>query len=247
MEERTVLVTGASRGIGRACAIALARTGHNIVLNYCNNYDAALETAHTIEKSAMEVLIRQADISDVNEIAEMVDAAVERFGRIDVLVNNAGIAQYISVDDITEDDWERVLSVNLKGVFFCSQLVLRHMKHWGHGKIINISSQAGRTGGYFNGAHYAASKAGIINLTKSFAKAAAPYSVLVNCITPGVISTEMNRALTDKQSELLRQSIPLKRFGTPEEVAEVVAFLASDACSYMTGATIAVNGGMFML
>jgi 3-oxoacyl-[acyl-carrier protein] reductase len=243
---KVALITGASRGSGRECAIALARHGYNVVINYLTNCEEAIKTQRDAQGFGITAISIQADVADKRQVDRMVGAVLDKFGQIDVLVNSAGVSEIKPIEDIDEASWNRIMDINLKGTFFCSQAVLKHMKLRRQGRIINIASQAGQTGGYFIGAHYSVSKAGIICLTKSLAKVGAAYGILVNCVSPGLIDTDMSAAYPPQLKEDLIRSIPLGRMGQPKEVASVVVFLASEEASYITGADIPVNGGMFM-
>jgi 3-oxoacyl-[acyl-carrier protein] reductase len=246
LNSKVALITGAARGIGRECALTLAQRSYNIVINYRSSYDRAVETQKMVQNFGVQAFCVHADISDKLQVDNMVRAVLNEFAHIDVLVNNAGVSEIKPLRDIDEISWNRVIDVNLKGTFFCSQRVLEHMKERRRGRIINIASQAGQTGGYFIGAHYSASKAGVICLTKTLAKIGAPFGILVNSVSPGLIGTEMTDAYPKQLKDDLIKSIPLGRVGEPKEVANVVAFLASEEASYITGANIPVNGGMFM-
>jgi 3-oxoacyl-[acyl-carrier protein] reductase len=246
-KKKVALITGGSRGIGKACAMELAKHGHNIAFTYFSSEKRAINTKKQIEKQGTEVIYIKVDISNNNQIKNMVDQVLKKFGQIDVLVNNAGISEIKKIEDINEKDWDLVLDTNLKGTFFCTQLVMDHMKKRKTGRIINMASQAGTTGGVFIGAHYSVSKGGVICLTKTFAKIGAQYGVLVNCVSPGLIETDMLDSFPDKSIKEFVKTIPLGRLGKPEEVAKTVAFLASDYAKYITGANIPVNGGMLML
>ncbi len=244
LEGRVALVTGASRGIGRAIAVALARTGADIVVNYREREDAAAEVVDQIEDLGGRALAVQADVTARGQVRAMVSRTVERLGDIDILVNNAGLLQQKPFVEITEEDWDRVLAVNLKGVFLCSQEVLPAMRSRRSGRIVNMASSGGQLGGSL-APHYAASKAGVISLTRSLARLAAP-DVAVNCVAPGLIDTEMTQTeiASEAGAEKLRQ-IPLGRVGAAEEVADSVVFLAASA-PYVTGQTINVNGGLYL-
>lgn len=244
--DRVVIITGGSRGIGEACAYKFASKGDVVIVNYLKDSNSAKIVEAEIEKLDGECVLYRADVSNSIEVKEMVEKVVSTYGKIDVLINNAGISDYISFSEITEKDWENVMKINLDSCFLCSKYVLPQMVNQKGGRVINISSLAGITGSIFNGAHYAVSKAGIISLTKCLAKQYAEYQILVNCVAPGIIQTDMIKSFNDSQNEMLLTNIPLKRFGTSDEVANVVAFLASEECSYITGATISVNGGIFM-
>ena len=238
-----VLITGAARGIGRACAIAFAQAGADLVLN---DLDEAMlaETRTAVRELDRRAVVAPADVSDVAAVQRMVDTAVSEFGRIDVLVNNAGVLRPVAFDRLTEVQWDHVMAVNLKGAFLCAQATLRVMSGQGAGVILNIGSLAGQVGGVVAPADYAASKAGVICLTKSLAKLAAPFGVRVNCINPGVIDTVIVGAFSPEQQERLIADTPLGRLGRPEEVASVAVFLASERASFVTGEAIQVNGGL---
>ena len=240
------LVTGGSRGIGRACALALARLGCSVAIHYHSSADAAEEVVVAARQANVSAQSFQADFGDVEQVKALVSDVLDTFGQIDILVNNAGISRVIAAEDIDASEWEQMMRVNLESLFFCTQQVLGHMKARRRGKIVNIASTAGQVGGFFIGAHYAASKAGVMCLTKSLAKDAASSGVLVNCVAPGLIKTDMIDPYPQEKIDSLIARIPLGRLGTPQEVADVVAFLASDAASYMTGTTIYVNGGTYM-
>lgn len=240
------LVTGGGRGIGRACCLALARAGFDVAVNFFSNEAAARKTAAKVEALGRKATLHQADLGEVDQAMGLVEQALEAHGRLDVLVNNAAMAPVTPITEITPQQWERVMAVNLEGAFFCAQKALVHMCAAGGGRIIFLSSQAGQAGGVFIGAHYVSSKAALLGLTKSFAKSGAAHGVLVNCVAPGQIDTPLTETFPpDKVSQLTGQ-IPLGRMGSADEVAQVVAFLASPAASYLTGTTIPVNGGMLM-
>lgn len=243
---RVVLVTGGSRGIGRACACALARTGHAIAFSYLRDRDAALRTAELAGAAGVEVRFYQADVGDADAARGLVSRAIEDFGRLDVLVVNAAIAPVVPIEEITPEEWDRVMAVNLRGAFVCAQAAFLQMRVQREGRILFISSQAGQAGGVFVGAHYVASKAALLGLTKSFAKAGAPHGILVNCVAPGQIDTPLTETFPPDRVADLTRAVPLGRMGTPEEVAEVIAFLAGSGASYVTGATVPVNGGLLM-
>ena len=238
-----VLITGAARGIGRACAIAFAQAGADLVLNDLDEATLA-ETRTAVRELGRRAVVAPADVSDAGAVQRMVDRAVSEFGRIDVLVNNAGVLRPVAFDRLTEVQWDQVMAVNLKGVFLCAQSTLRVMSGQGAGAIVNIASLAGQVGGVVAPADYAASKAGVICLTKSLAKLAAPFGVRVNCINPGLIETAMVGAFSAEQQERLIADTPLGRLGRPEEVASVAVFLASERASFVTGEAIQVNGGL---
>ena len=245
LKDKIALVTGAGHGIGKAIAITLAREGAEVIVNDID-FQSAKETVDKIRGKGNKALPVYADVSNKREVVKMLERIIKEFGKINILVNNAGIFSSVSLDDMTEEEWDKVMEINLKGVFLCSQAVMKFMKKQCSGKIVNVASLAAKIGGIFAGANYAASKAGVICLTKSLAKQLAPYGINVNAVAPGVIKTDITKKWPKEVKESLIKQIPLGRIGTPEEVAEAVVFLVSDGASYMTGATIDVNGGLLM-
>lgn len=243
LKGQSAIVTGASRGIGRAIAIELAKNGANVLINYAGSENAANETANECKQFGVEVIVFKADVSNTEEVVAMVEKANEVFGRIDILVNNAGITRDKLVMAMSEDDFDDVININLKGTFNCTKMVSKLMMKQRYGRIINISSIIGVRGNAGQ-TNYAASKAGIIGLTKSVAKELAARNVTVNAIAPGMIETDMTDVLSDKVKEAMLGSIPAKRAGKPEDIAYAVAFLASKEAEYITGQTICVDGGM---
>lgn len=243
---KVALITGGTRGIGKECVIALAKKGYNIAFTFFSSEKRAIETKKEVEKLGVNVFFAKVDLSNKKDIENMFKQVIGEFGQIDVLVNNAGMSEIKKIEEINENDWDKIMDANLKGTFFCSQLALKHMKKRKTGKIINIASQAGTTGGFYTGAHYSTSKAGVICLTKSLAKTGAPFGIIVNSVSPGLIDTDMIKPFPDKYKNDLLRKIPLGRIGHPRDVANVVAFLTSDEASYITGANIPVNGGMLM-
>jgi 3-oxoacyl-[acyl-carrier protein] reductase len=242
--KRVALVTGAARGLGAAIAQALAETGASVVL--CDIDTEVEGVAARLEAAGHTAAAITADLAQVPEIERLAAAAVERFGRLDILVNNAGICPRISIDNMTEEAYDRIMDVNLKSVFFLSRAAGKAMKANGWGRIVNVSSTGGRTGGIFNATVYSASKAGIMSMTKAFARHLAPHNILVNCIAPGTVNTQLMTNLPKASLDLAVSQVPLKRLADPAEIAQVVVFLASDQASYMTGATLDVNGGAIM-
>ena len=241
---KTALITGASRGIGTACAIALAKSGYNIVLNYNNSKEKALALKKIIEENyGVAVLAVKADVADKSQVDDMVNKALENFSNIDVLVNNAGVSLLKLFTDTTFDEWNTVVSTNLTSVYNCCHAVLPNMIRNHSGSIINISSMWGQVGASCEVA-YSASKAGVIGLTKALAKEVAPSNIRVNCVAPGVIMTDMMSSFTEEEIELIKEDIPMGEIGTAKNVADAVAFLASDRAHYITGQVIGVNGGM---
>ncbi len=241
---KTALVTGASRGIGTACAIALAKQGYNIILNYNNSEEKAQSLSKIIaDNYGVDVLCIKADVSDKAQVEEMVKSALEKFEYIDVLVNNAGIALQKLFTDTTKDDWDKVISTNLTSVYNVTHAVLPSMVRNHSGNIVNISSMWGEIGASMEVA-YSASKAGVIGLTKALAKEVAPSQIRVNCVSPGVIMTDMMSGFSDEDLAMIKEEIPLCEFGTAKNVADAVAFLVSDKAQFITGQVISVNGGM---
>ncbi len=245
LKGKCAIITGASRGLGKAIALKLASLGVNIVLNYRSSEKEAIDVENEIKEMGVEVLSVKADISKLKEVENLVAVAKERFGNIDIMVNNAGITKDTLILRMKEEDFDSVIDVNLKGVFNCLKSITPIMVKQKHGKIISISSVVGISGnaGQVN---YAASKAGIIGMTKSLAKEVGSRGITVNAVAPGFIETDMTDALGDKFKEEAKKNIPLKRLGSAEDVANVVAFLASESSDYVTGQVIQVDGGMLM-
>ena len=244
LEGKVAIVTGGSRGMGRAIAAALAREGAAVVV--CSrNLEANRETAEQIKSEGGSAHPFQVDVTDPDSVSALVKSVVEKFGRVDILVNNAGVTADNLLLRLKEADWDRVIDTNLKGTFNCIKAVARTMIKQRGGKIINMASVVGMVGNAGQ-ANYCASKAGIIGLTKSVARELASRAINVNCVAPGLIKTAMTDALTDKAKEDVTKLIPLGRMGEPEDVAEVVKFLASPAADYITGEVIRADGGMAM-
>jgi len=240
---KVAIVTGSSRGIGRAIALALAKDGANIVVNALSNITKAREVAKEIECMGREALVVVADVSKKEHVESMVEQTLKRFGKIDILVNNAGVVgPTVPIHELSEEDWERIISIDLKGTFLCCRAVIPHMIRQRSGKIVNISSIAGKEGNA-NMTAYCAAKAGIIGLTKALAEEVAKYGIRVNCVCPALIETELVERMDKKQVEYLKGKIPLGRLGKPEEVAELVKFLVSDASDFITGQAINIDGG----
>ena len=242
---KTAVVTGGSRGIGRAICLELARGGANVMLCYAGNEQAALDTVAACEALGAKAAAMRCDVSKTDEVKALVDAALQQFGRIDILVNNAGITRDGLLMTMKEDAWDQVLDTNLKGAFLTMKAVARTMMKQRYGRIVNLSSVVGLHGnaGQVN---YAASKAGVIGMTKSLAKELASRGVTVNAVAPGFIDTDMTAALPQAARDALLPTIPTQRLGAAEEVAQAVAFLASDQAAYITGQVLAVDGGMSM-
>lgn len=243
LQDKISFVTGAGQGIGKAIALTFANEGSCVVVNDID-LDKATAVAEEISASGGKALPLRADVSQSKEVSSMVAETIRSFGRIDVLVNNAGIQTVSPFLDLSEEAWQRVIDVNLKGTFLCSQMVAREMVKYRKGKIINISSIHQTTPRY-NKAHYDASKAGIMMLTKDMALELSTYRINVNCIAPGAIATPMNKDILDSPERMaeMNSKIPWGRMGQPEEVAKAALFLASDETDYITGATICIDGG----
>jgi len=245
MTDRVAIVTGAATGIGKAAAEELASQGAHAVIADIDTKDGEAAAAELRAKGLAASYLRL-DIGKVDDIRRGVREAVERFSRIDILVNNAGLYSTVPIPEMSEAEWDRVVGVNLKGTFFLSKEVLAHMVGRRYGKIVNIASLAGKRGGVTSGVNYGASKAGVISLTKYLATYAAPYGINVNAVVPGFAETKMFRMNSPEKIEALLKTIPLGRVAKPEELAKVIAFLASDDASYVTGEIMDVNGGIHM-
>ena len=242
---KVALVTGASRGIGQATAIDLAKAGADVVVNFIGNEAVAQETVEKIEALGRKAIKIKADVGNAEEVQAMVDEAVAVFGHIDILVNNAGITRDGLLIRMKDSDWDDVLNINLKGVYLVTKAVAKLMVKQRAGRIINMTSVSGVTGNVGQ-ANYAAAKAGVIGFTKTCAKELAARGITVNAIAPGFIETAMTDALPEKIKEGIAGTIPFGRMGQPEEIANVVTFLASDFASYITGQVLNVDGGMVM-
>lgn len=245
MKKRVAIVTGAARGIGRAIAVTFAEKGIVPVIADIDA-DAARHVVDEIRQKGIPAEFYKADVSIVEQISSMVDHAVKKFGRVDILVNNAGVLSKASVEELDEAEWDKVMNINVKSAVFASQQVLKHMKKQGWGRIINISSMAGRMGGFSTGCAYSASKAALIGLTMCIARKAIAGNITVNAVAPGTTESELIKGFTQEELRTLEKAIPAGRLGKPADIAETVAFLASDAAGFITGTVIDVNGGMFM-
>lgn len=243
LEEKTCLVTGASRGIGRGIAEELGRNGANVVVNYRSSEDAAAEVVETISAGRGDAMAVQADIAEYDRVAAMGDAVRDRFGSVDVLVNNAGITVDKKFENMTRADWDRVIDVNLGGTFNCTHCFFDDIKRADEGRLINISSVVGQQGNYGQ-ANYATTKSGLFGFTRTLALELASEGSTANCVAPGFADTGMLDIVPERVQEKILRRIPLGRFATPEDVAGLVRFVASDDSSYMTGQVLAVNGGM---
>lgn len=242
--DKVAIVTGAGQGIGRATASKLAEKGADVVVSDID-MQSAVETATQVEALGRRALALKVDVSERGLVEEMVATTVEEFGKVDILVNNAGIVRSAMLLKLTDEEWDEVLAVNLKGVFYTTQAVAPHMIDARYGKIVNVSSIYGRIG-TIGDSNYAASKAGIIGFTKSSARELARYDINVNAILPGMVDTPLLRGIPDKYLQPMIEEIPLGRVGTPEDIGNLAAFLASDDASYITGGTIEVTGGWRM-
>lgn len=245
LDQQVALVTGASRGIGRAIALKLAEQGALVAVNYMGSEDKALEVVEKIKALGSKAIAVQADISQMEEVTEMLKVVEKELGPISILVNNAGINRDNLLMRMKEEEWQKVIDTNLKGVFHCTKGVVRSMMKQRKGKIINISSVVALTGN-MGQCNYAAAKAGIIGFTKSVAREVGSRGIQVNAVAPGFIESDMTAGLSKDIKEQSLAQIPLRRFGKPEDIANIVSFLASSQADYITGQVIGVNGGMFM-
>lgn len=243
-EGRVAIVTGSSRGIGREIAICFANEGCKVVVNYCHSKEKALEVAEDIERrNPNGSLVVKADVSKMDEVEKMVSETIAKFGKLHILVNNVGIFHRCCFLDMTLEEWNWIINNDLTSVFICSRIAIPHILNQGWGRIINISSTSGITGGT-SGAHYAAAKGGVIALTRALSSEFAPRGITVNTIVPSKIETDMLwGSLNEKGKEALLKKIPVGRFGKPEEIASLALFLASDSAGYITGETIVASGG----
>lgn len=245
LKGKSALVTGASRGIGRAIALELAQQGANVAVNYAGSEAKAQAVVDEIEKLGVKAFKIQADVANESNVKDMMKQVITEFGSLDILVNNAGITRDNLLMRMKEEEFDQVINTNLKGVFVCTKAVTRQMMKQKSGKIINVSSIVGVSGNPGQ-ANYVAAKAGVIGLTKSTAKELASRNIFVNAVAPGFIATDMTDELTEEQREGMLSMIPLGKLGQPEDVARVVRFLASDDSNYITGQTIHIDGGMVM-
>lgn len=245
LDGRVAIVTGASRGIGAAVAQRLARDGAKVVVNYKQSADRAQAVVEAINEVGGEAMPFKADVRDSSQVQEMVNAVIERWDKVDILVNNAGVLKESLAFMIRDADWDEVVDTSLKGAFYCIKTVLRPMSRQKWGRIINISSDAGLMGDVMR-AHYCAAKAGLVGLTKAVAREVARQGITVNAIAPGVVETEMIAELSDAKREALLEMIPMRRFGTPDEIAHLIAFLCTDLAGYITGQVFVIDGGLNM-
>ena len=241
--DKVAMITGATRGIGKQIALTLANEGYNIVLNYRTENDELIQAKNEIESKNVKCLTVQGDVTNFEDCKQMIERAINEFGKIDVLINNAGITKDMLLARMKEEDFKQVIDVNLVGTFNMTKNVISYMMKARSGRIINISSVVGIAGNAGQ-TNYSASKAGIIGFTKSLAKEVASRNILVNAVAPGFIETNMTDVLKQEVKDEIAKNIPLKRMGTPKDVSNVVKFLASEDSSYITGQVISVDGGM---
>lgn len=242
VKKDTVIVTGGARGIGAEISKTLALNGYNVIINYNKSQDEAMQIKNNLINKGFNVEIFKADVSNILEVENMINFCKEKYATVDVLVNNAGISQAKLFTDITQNDLDNIINVNLKGTFYCSQFAAREMIRRKKGKIINISSMWGMVGASCE-VHYSAAKAGVIGLTKALAKELAPSNIQVNCVSPGVIETDMISDLCESEIESLKQQTPLLRLGKTGDIANLIFFLASNKADFITGQVISSNGG----
>lgn len=247
LEGRVAVVTGGGRGIGKAISTALVFAGAKVVVADVDE-DSARQTAKDLSGPSGDVIGSFVDVGQEGSVSSLMQMALVAFGKIDILVNNAGIMYRTRLMDISLDEWDRTLKVNLTGVFLCTKAVLPTMQESGFGRIVNISSSAGRSVSSLGGAHYTASKAGLLGLTRAAAKEMAPLGITVNAICPGLIETKMSmETTTPEELQKFLDSFPIPRLGSPEEIGHLVVFLCSDEAAYITGATLDINGGDLMI
>lgn len=239
----SVFITGASRGIGRAAALLFGSKGYQVGINYLSNEAAARSLAGELKDLGANSLLLQGDVSDRAQVRRMFSLLEYRFGGLDVLVNNAGIAQQKVFSEITDEDWDRMFSVHVKGTFYCCQYAVPLMRNAGRGSIVNVSSMWGQTGGSCE-VHYSAAKAAVIGMTRALAKELGLSHIRVNCVAPGVINTDMNAFLEEGALEEIRRSTPLGCVGTPEDAAAAICFLAGEESHFITGQVLSPNGGL---
>jgi len=248
LKDKIALVTGSSRGVGRAVALAFAKEGAKVIVNYSSSEKAAMEVVEKIKEMGSDAIAVRADVAKKSDVEALVNAGIEKFGKIDILVNNAGFTRPALLINMTEEQWDAVVDIHMKGTFLCSQAVAKHMIEQNSGKIINVSSVAGVVGtvGQVN---YSAAKGGIISMTKSIARELARYNICCNVISLGIVETEMTEKIRtdEKLREIYMNRILLKRFAKPEDITPAFVFLASDESNYITGQLICVDGGYGMV
>ena len=242
MNKKTVLITGASRGIGKAIAKLFAENNYNVVINYNKSEYEAKELQNYLINKGYSVRIFKADVSNISEVNSLINYTIGQFEKIDVLINNAGISKTNLFTDISYEEWNEIMNVNLNGVFYTTKKALQYMIPEMSGKIINISSIWGIVGGSFE-VHYSTSKAAIIGMTKALAKELGPSNINVNCIAPGIIKTDMIKNLSEDTLDMLKEETPLMKLGSPEDIAKCALFLASEGGDFITGQVISPNGG----
>ena len=245
LQGQVAVVTGGSRGIGRACAIALANEGADVVINYTSNEEAAKSAAAECEKAGVKTLVMQADVSNAAEAQALIKAAEDTFGKVDLLINNAGINRDKTIQRMTVEEWDTVVQTDLSSIFYLTNAAVGGMRERNYGRIVNMSSVIGQMGN-MGQANYAAAKAGMIAFTKTAAKELARFNITVNAVCPGFTETDMVGALSDEIKEALIKQIPLGRFGTAEEVADTVVFICKPSGAWYTGAQFSMNGGQYM-
>ena len=242
MYNKTAVITGSSRGIGKTIATAFAENNYNVIINYNKSENEAVKLKEELLNKGYSCEIFKADVSDFEQAKSLIDFAISTYGKIDTLINNAGISQIKLFTDITKQDWDTMLSTNLSSIFNCTQSAVKNMLHYKSGSIINISSMWGICGASCE-VHYSAVKAGVIGFTKALAKELAPSGIRVNCISPGVIMTDMMKDFSKEDLNLIKEDIPLGSFGTPSDIANLALFLADDKAKNITGQNISSNGG----
>ncbi|HIC85533.1 MAG TPA: 3-oxoacyl-ACP reductase FabG [Desulfobacterales bacterium] len=248
LQDKIALVTGSSRGVGKAVALAFAKEGANVIVNYTSNEKAANEVVDTIESMGRKAIAVRADVAIKEQAAQLVQASIDTFGRLDILVNNAGFTRPAMMLKMTEEQWDQVVDIHLKGAFLCSQAAALHMKDQGRGKIINVTSVAGVVGtvGQVN---YSAAKGGVISMTKSMARELARYGICVNVVSLGIVATDMTEKIRtdEKLKEIYMNRILLKRFAEPDDISPAFVFFASEESNYITGQLLCVDGGYGMV
>jgi len=248
LDSKVALVTGSSRGVGKAVALGFAKNGADVVINYTANQEAADNVVSEIESMGRKAVAVKADVAVLSDVNNLVNAGVDKFGKLDILVNNAGFTRPAMMVKMSEDQWDQVVDIHLKGAFMCSQAAARHMKEQNSGKIINVTSVAGLVGtvGQIN---YSAAKGGIISMTKSIAREMARYSVCANVISLGIVATDMTEKIRsdEKLKEIYMNRILLKRFAEPDDISPAFVFLGSDDSNYITGQLLCVDGGYGMI
>lgn len=242
---KVAVVTGAAKGMGRAIALRLAEEGVSLTCADIDFQSIQQVVSYVMSRGIKAIPVR-VNVSKADDVKVMIQETLNTFGRVDILINNAAIWETVNAEEMKEEQWNRMMDINLKGVFFCCREVIPHMKADSFGRIVNIASIAGRTGGNVPAVHYAASKGGVIAFTKALAKELAPFGITVNAVAPGVCDTPMTQSWPDEVKEKIKQRVPLGRLGRSEDIAGVVAFLVSRDAGYITGETIEVNGGLLM-